>query len=96
MQSLMDRVKSPPEGRGTTVTMGGRSPPGEANGLTFSERNRGVIEQNMGLVHSWPTGSKAGASSTTTCFQAGCISLVKAADAFDYDRGSGFPPMRCR
>ena len=59
--------------------------------VSLSERNREeVIEQNMGLVHSCAHRFKGRGIEYDDLFQAGCIGLVKAADAFDYDRGVRF------
>lgn len=70
MQSLMDKVKvSSKEGKGTTVTMERKiTSRGEAQWLAFLS---GTGRKSLNRTWAWstpvPTGSKAGASSTTTC-----------------------------
>ncbi len=54
--------------------------------LTRSE----VIEQNMGLVHACAHRFKGRGIEYEDLFQAGCIGLIKAADAFDRERGVRF------
>ena len=49
-----------------------------------------VIEKNMGLVHACAHRFKGRGIEYEDLFQAGCIGLIKAADAFDYDRGVRF------
>ena len=49
-----------------------------------------VIQQNMGLVHACAHRFKGRGIEYEDLFQAGCMGLVKATDAFDYDRGVRF------
>lgn len=49
-----------------------------------------VIESNIGLVHSCAHKFKGRGIEYDDLFQAGCIGLVKAADAFDTERGVRF------
>ena len=49
-----------------------------------------VIQNNMGLVHSCAHRFKGRGIEYDDLFQAGCMGLIKAADAFDYDRGVRF------
>jgi RNA polymerase sporulation-specific sigma factor len=49
-----------------------------------------VIKNNMGLVHSCARRFKSRGIDYEDLFQAGCMGLVKAADAFDYTRGFRF------
>lgn len=49
-----------------------------------------VIKNNMGLVHSCAHRFKGRGIEYDDLFQAGCMGLVKAADAFDPDRGFRF------
>lgn len=49
-----------------------------------------VIQQNMGLVHACAHRLKGRGIEYEDLFQAGCMGLVKATDAFDYDRGVRF------
>lgn len=49
-----------------------------------------IIEQNMGLVHSCAHRFKGRGIEYEDLFQAGCIGLIKAADAFDTERGVRF------
>ncbi len=53
------------------------------------ERNA-MVEQNMGLVHSCAHRFKGRGIEYDDLFQAGCMGLVKATDAFDPDRGVMF------
>ena len=46
-----------------------------------------MIENNMGLVHSCAHKFKGKGIEYEDLFQAGCIGLVKACDAFDFSRG---------
>ncbi|WRS27115.1 sigma-70 family RNA polymerase sigma factor [Oscillospiraceae bacterium MB08-C2-2] len=48
------------------------------------------IENNIGLVHSCAQKLRGRGIEYDDLFQAGCMGLVKAADAFDYDRGVRF------
>ena len=69
---------------------------GDAFGLGgFRSRNE-MIEKNMGLVHSCAHRFQGKGIEYEDLFQAGCMGLIKAVDAFDWERGSGFPPMRFR
>lgn len=49
-----------------------------------------MIEDNMGLVHACAHRFKGRGIEYEDLFQAGCIGLIKAADAFDFDRGVRF------
>ncbi|MEA5011371.1 MAG: sigma-70 family RNA polymerase sigma factor [Angelakisella sp.] len=49
-----------------------------------------MVEQNMGLVHSCAHRFKGRGIEYDDLFQAGCMGLVKATDAFDPDRGVMF------
>ena len=56
-----------------------------------NERQRTeIIESNMGLVHSCAHRFKGRGIEYEDLFQAGCIGLIKAADAFDMSRGVRF------
>lgn len=56
-----------------------------------NERHRAeIIEKNMGLVHSCAHRFKGRGVEYEDLFQAGCIGLIKAADAFDTTRGVRF------
>ena len=49
-----------------------------------------VIENNLGLVHSCANRFKGRRIEYDDLFQAGCMGLIKAADAFDTQRGVKF------
>ncbi|WP_392391659.1 sigma-70 family RNA polymerase sigma factor [Zongyangia hominis] len=49
-----------------------------------------VIENNLGLVHSCAHRFKGRGIEYDDLFQAGCMGLIKAADAFDTERGVKF------
>ena len=49
-----------------------------------------VIEENMGLVHACAHRYKGRGIEYEDLFQAGCVGLIKAADAFDKERGVRF------
>lgn len=49
-----------------------------------------LIQNNIGLVHSCAGKLKGRGIEYDDLFQAGCMGLCKAADAFDYDRGVRF------
>lgn len=49
-----------------------------------------IIQQNLGLVHACAHRFKGRGIEYDDLFQAGCIGLVKASDAFDHDRGVRF------
>ncbi|MBC8584538.1 sigma-70 family RNA polymerase sigma factor [Youxingia wuxianensis] len=49
-----------------------------------------MIENNIGLVHSCAHKFKGRGIEYDDLFQAGCVGLIKAADAFDEDRGVRF------
>lgn len=55
-------------------------------GLTRDE----IVEKNMGLVHSCAHKFKGRGIEYDDLFQAGCIGLIKAGTAFDFDRGVRF------
>ena len=52
--------------------------------------NRELVEKNIGLVHSCAGKLKGRGIEYDDLFQAGCVGLVKAAKAFDHDRGVRF------
>ena len=56
---------------------------------SYVERSE-IIEQNMGLVHACAHRFKNRGIEYEDLFQAGCIGLIKAADAFDKERGVRF------
>ncbi|MEG2204271.1 MAG: sigma-70 family RNA polymerase sigma factor [Oscillospiraceae bacterium] len=56
---------------------------------THPPRER-MIEDNMGLAHACAHRFKGRGIEYEDLFQAGCIGLIKAADAFDFDRGVRF------
>ncbi|MBS4785443.1 MAG: sigma-70 family RNA polymerase sigma factor [Clostridiales bacterium] len=59
--------------------------------LELTDRSRQeMIEQNIGLVHSCAHRFKGRGIEYDDLFQAGCMGLVKACDAFDFDRGVRF------
>ena len=49
-----------------------------------------IIQQNMGLVHACAHKFKGRGIEYDDLFQAGCMGLVKATDAFDQERGVRF------
>ena len=49
-----------------------------------------MIEENLGLVHSCAHRFKGRGIEYDDLFQAGCMGLVKACDAFDFSRGVRF------
>ena len=49
-----------------------------------------MIHNNMGLVHACAHRFKGRGIEYDDLFQAGCMGLIKAADAFDWDRGVKF------
>ena len=60
-------------------------------GLSESAQDRQqMIEQNLGLVHSCAHRFKGRGIEYDDLFQAGCMGLVKACDAFDFSRGVRF------
>lgn len=63
---------------------------GEGFGLSeFRSRNE-MIEKNMGLVHSCAHRFQGKGIEYEDLFQAGCMGLIKAVDAFDWERGVRF------
>lgn len=59
--------------------------------MNSTQTKRGeLIENNIGLVHSCAGKLKGRGIEYDDLFQAGCMGLVKAADAFDHDRGVRF------
>ncbi|MCL2057177.1 MAG: sigma-70 family RNA polymerase sigma factor [Oscillospiraceae bacterium] len=52
--------------------------------------NNSFVENNIGLVHSCAGKLKGRGIEYDDLFQAGCVGLVKAAKAFDHDRGVRF------
>ncbi len=63
---------------------------GALHELTPETSKKDIVEQNMGLVHSCAHKFKGRGVEYDDLFQAGCIGLVKAAEAFDFDRGVRF------
>ncbi len=57
---------------------------------TLSLSRDEAISQNIGLVHSCAHRFKGRGIEYDDLFQAGCMGLVKAYDAFDFDRGVKF------
>lgn len=49
-----------------------------------------IIKNNIGLVHSCAKKFKGRGIEYDDLFQAGCLGLIKAVDAFDYERGVKF------
>ena len=60
------------------------------NELTRDTDKAYIIEHNMGLVHSCAHKFRGRGIEYDDLFQAGCIGLVKASEAFDFDRGVRF------
>ena len=59
--------------------------------LELKEQSRDeMIEENIGLVHSCAHRFKGRGIEYDDLFQAGCMGLVKACDAFDFERGVRF------
>jgi len=59
--------------------------------MNSTQTKRGeLIENNIGLVHSCAGKLKGRGIEYDDLFQAGCMGLVKAADAFDHGRGVRF------
>ena len=54
------------------------------------EQRSRMIEENIGLVHACAHRFKGKGIEYDDLFQAGCIGLVKATDAFDSERGVRF------
>ncbi len=61
----------------------------DTNKKTNTDREK-MIEENIGLVHSCAHRLKGRGIEYDDLFQAGCMGLVKAYDAFDFDRGVRF------
>ncbi len=57
--------------------------------MPMDNRER-TISENIGLVHACAKRFKARGMEYDDLFQAGCLGLVKAVDAFDHDRGVKF------
>lgn len=57
---------------------------------TQEQSREQVIENNLGLVHSCAHRFKGRGIEYDDLFQAGCMGLIKAADAFDTERGVKF------
>lgn len=55
-----------------------------------TESRSEIIESNLGLVHSCANRFRGRGVEYDDLFQAGCVGLIKAADAFDYSRGVRF------
>lgn len=62
----------------------------EAPGLRGFHSRDEMIEKNMGLVHSCAHRFQGKGIEYEDLFQAGCMGLIKAVDAFDWDRGVRF------
>ena len=58
------------------------------NGIKIERED--MIQENIGLVHSCAQRLKGRGIEYDDLFQAGCMGLVKAADAFDHNRGVRF------
>ena len=56
----------------------------------FARDRQKMIEENLGLVHSCAHRFKGRGIEYDDLFQAGCMGLVKACDAFDFSRGVRF------
>ncbi len=54
------------------------------------ERREEIISKNIGLVHSCAHRFKGRGIEYDDLFQAGCVGLIKASDAFDVERGLRF------
>jgi len=54
------------------------------------EMRNGIVESNLGLVHSCANKFRGRGVEYDDLFQAGCLGLIKAADNFDPDRGFSF------
>ena len=66
-----------------------RRSPRKAEMNSVAEREQ-MIENNMGLVHACAHKFKGRGIEYEDLFQAGCIGLIKASDAFDAQRGVRF------
>ncbi len=62
----------------------------QPSSLTPPKERSDMIEDNTGLVHACAHRFKGKGIEYDDLFQAGCIGLIKAADAFDFDRGVKF------
>lgn len=58
--------------------------------ISSRDDRKNQIENNIGLVHSCAAKLKGRGIEYDDLFQAGCMGLVKAADAFDHNRGVRF------
>ncbi|MGI6404117.1 MAG: sigma-70 family RNA polymerase sigma factor [Oscillospiraceae bacterium] len=58
--------------------------------MNKAETRQELIENNIGLVHSCAQKLKGRGMEYDDLFQAGCMGLIKAADAFDTERGLRF------
>ncbi|MBQ8598652.1 MAG: sigma-70 family RNA polymerase sigma factor [Oscillospiraceae bacterium] len=58
--------------------------------LAVDSSREEIIEKNMGLVHACAQRYKGKGIEYDDLFQAGCVGLVKATDAFDPERGVRF------
>ena len=56
----------------------------------MDKRGQVVISENIGLVHACAKKFKSRGIEYDDLFQAGCVGLIKAADAFDTSRGVKF------
>jgi RNA polymerase sporulation-specific sigma factor len=57
---------------------------------TTQLEHKDLVENNIGLVHSCAGKLKGRGIEYDDLFQAGCMGLIKASKAFDYDRGVRF------
>ena len=58
--------------------------------MNIGSNREQLIQNNIGLVHSCAQKLKGRGMEYDDLFQAGCMGLVKAADAFDHERGVRF------
>ena len=56
----------------------------------LEDKKQSMVEENMGLVHACAHKFKGRGIEYDDLFQAGCIGLIKAAKAFDFERGVRF------
>ena len=66
------------------------APEDERMSARQQEQRSRMIEENIGLVHACAHRFKGKGIEYDDLFQAGCIGLVKATDAFDSERGVRF------
>jgi len=63
---------------------------------TLAGNRAELIERNLGLVHACAHRFTGRGIEYDDLFQAGCMGLVKAFDAFDRTAAYASRPMRCR